>query len=384
MKSLLITLFAIVPVLAMAQTDQSNGFTISGKLKKMGDTAAWVFLYYTSGNNRMVDSVKVQKNKYRFAGSIDEPVLSRLRIKYTSASADNEQPLNMKRDLATLFLQPGKIKITSVDSFANIQVKGAPAHNEYREFEALSKPYTDSMQALSAQYVEYRNDGNNAQMKEIENKALILEKAIREDVFQQFIKNHPASPVSLLLLQQFAGQDIDVAEVDPLFEQLTPTVKSYPSALLFKERIDVARRTNIGQMAADFTQNDTLGNPVTLSSFRGKYVLIDFWASWCGPCRSENPNVVKAYNKYKDKGFSILGVSLDRQGAKDAWLKAIHDDGLTWTQVSDLQYWNNAAAQLYGIQSIPQNFLLDPAGKIIDKNLRGEDLERKLGELLSR
>lgn len=374
----------MVPVLAMAQTEQSKSFTISGRLKKMGDSAAWVFLYYTSGNNRMVDSVKVQKEKYQFAGSVDEPVLSRLRIKYTSASADNEQPLNMKRDLATLFLQPGKIKITSVDSFANIQVKGAPAHKEYMEFEALSKPYTDSMQALSTQYVEYRNEGNSAQMKAIENKALILQETIREDVFQQFIKDHPASPVSLLVLQQYAGQDIDVAEVEPLFNQLSPAVRSYPSAMLLKDRLDIARRTSIGQMAADFTQNDTLGNPVTLSSLRGKYVLIDFWASWCGPCRSENPNVVRAYNKYKDKGFSILGVSLDRQGAKDAWLQAIHDDGLTWTQVSDLQFWNNAVAQLYGIQSIPQNFLLDPAGKIIDKNLRGEDLERKLEELLSR
>ncbi len=374
----------MVPVLAMAQTEQSKSFTISGRLKKMGDSAAWVFLYYTSGNNRMVDSVKVQKEKYQFAGSVDEPVLSRLRIKYTSASADNEQPLNMKRDLATLFLQPGKIKITSVDSFANIQVKGAPAHKEYMEFEALSKPYTDSMQALSTQYVEYRNEGNSAQMKAIENKALILQETIREDVFQQFIKDHPASPVSLLVLQQYAGQDIDVAEVEPLFNQLSPAVRSYPSAMLLKDRLDIARRTSIGQMAADFTQNDTLGNPVTLSSLRGKYVLIDFWASWCGPCRSENPNVVRAYNKYKDKGFSILGVSLDRQGAKDAWLQAIHDDGLTWTQVSDLQFWNNAVAQLYGIQSIPQNFLLDPTGKIIDKNLRGEDLERKLEELLSR
>jgi peroxiredoxin len=134
-------------------------------------------------------------------------------------------------------------------------------------------------------------------------------------------------------------------------------------------------------MAMDFTQNDTLGNPVSLSSFKGKYVLIDFWASWCGPCRQENPNVVKAFNNYKDKGFTVLGVSLDQPNAKDKWMKAIHDDNLTWTQVSDLKFWGNAVAVQYGIQAIPQNFLIDPQGKIIGKNLRGEALNKKLETL---
>jgi peroxiredoxin len=132
----------------------------------------------------------------------------------------------------------------------------------------------------------------------------------------------------------------------------------------------------------NFTQNDTLGKPVSLASFKGKYVLVDFWASWCGPCRRENPNVVKTYNTYKDKGFQILSVSLDQPGAKDKWIKAIHDDNLTWTHVSDLQYWDNEVAKQYGIQAIPANFLLDPDGKIIAKNLRGEDLAAKLSTVL--
>ncbi len=150
---------------------------------------------------------------------------------------------------------------------------------------------------------------------------------------------------------------------------------------LLKRSIDIAKITAIGSIAPEFTQADVNGIPVKLSSFRGKYVLIDFWASWCGPCRQENPNVVRAFNKYKNKNFTILGVSLDRPGAKDAWQAAIKSDGLVWTQVSDLKFWDNEAAALYAVRAIPQNYLIDPQGKIIGKNLRGEDLERKLAEL---
>jgi thiol-disulfide isomerase/thioredoxin len=137
----------------------------------------------------------------------------------------------------------------------------------------------------------------------------------------------------------------------------------------------------VGATAMNFTQNDTAGKPVTLSAFRGKYVLVDFWASWCGPCRMENPNVVSAYAKYHPKGFDILSVSLDRAGDKDKWLKAIYADRLAWTHVSDLQFWQNAVAVQYGVGSIPQNFLIDPQGKIVAKGLRGEDLEKKLDEI---
>ncbi|MBD0368365.1 MAG: TlpA family protein disulfide reductase, partial [Flavisolibacter sp.] len=136
----------------------------------------------------------------------------------------------------------------------------------------------------------------------------------------------------------------------------------------------------VGTEALNFTQNDVNGQPVSLSSFRGKYVLIDFWASWCKPCRMENPNVVKAYQKFSNKNFTILGVSLDQE--KEPWIKAIEKDKLSWTQVSDLKFWSNEVAVLYHVQGIPQNFLVDPNGKIVAKNLRGQELEAKLCELL--
>jgi peroxiredoxin len=166
------------------------------------------------------------------------------------------------------------------------------------------------------------------------------------------------------------------------YNAMDTSAKTYAISKSLYSYIQYNKVGAVGTAALDFTQPDTTGTPVTLSSFHGKYVLVDFWASWCGPCRAENPNVVDNFNQFKQKNFTVLGVSLDRPGGKDNWLAAIHKDNLKWTHVSDLQFWNNAAAQLYRVNSIPFNMLIDPSGKIIAKNLRGEMLHSKLCEVL--
>ncbi|MFL5808383.1 MAG: peroxiredoxin family protein, partial [Flavisolibacter sp.] len=164
------------------------------------------------------------------------------------------------------------------------------------------------------------------------------------------------------------------------FNSLDESIRGSQIGKSLSDYIAYSKVGAVGTEALEFTQNDVDGKPVSLSSFKGKYVLLDFWASWCRPCRAENPNVVKAYAKFKDKNFTVLGVSLDQQ--KDAWLKAISADRLTWNHVSDLQYWNNSVAQMYHIESIPGNFLIDPNGKIIAKDLHGEELQTKLCEVI--
>jgi peroxiredoxin len=222
------------------------------------------------------------------------------------------------------------------------------------------------------------SSGNEDEAK----KAEIDYKAMIEDmnVFtKNFVKEHNTSVVSAYItLIQLANQ-IDGAELDSIASKFPVEISKSEYVIKVKEIAEGMKKTAIGAVAPDFTMNDPAGKPVQLSSLRGKVVMIDFWASWCKPCRQENPNVVKLYQKYNAKGFEIIGVSLDR--GKEEWVQAIKDDQLSWIHVSDLQFWQNAAAQLYSVNSIPQSYLLDKEGKIIAKGLRGDQLAAKLNEL---
>ncbi|MBL6950921.1 MAG: TlpA family protein disulfide reductase, partial [Bacteroidales bacterium] len=248
----------------------------------------------------------------------------------------------------------------------------------YKEYITLSEPINNEMSAIYKEYRKAKEADDVAGIARADSLYEVAE-AQKKELIVQFAKEHNSSVVAPYLILRNAYQ-FELPELEEVSVVLDTNMNgsSYYDKLM--DRVEILKSVQIGQPAPDFTQNDTAGNPLTLSSLQGKYLLVDFWASWCGPCRAENPNVVEAWKKYHKKGFDILGVSLDRN--KEKWIEAIDKDDLTWNQVSDLQYWSNDASKLYGVNSIPANVLIDPEGIIIARNLRGEDLQLKLEEIL--
>jgi peroxiredoxin len=378
MKIVFCSLLLAVTVM---QSFAQDKFTIKGDVSKVTLPVTKVYLNYYADGKSTADSSDVVDGKYSFTGSVGDPLMATLRAKYKEdPNAKTIRATSYVRDIKQLFIENSRITIASSDSFSNTTIKGSAAHAEFVQWEALMKPENKISGDLNKLYSEYYKNKNQQGMDSLDA-AFDKLTEIKNAKNKQYLGEHPSSPIAMFVFSQFAGYDINADEVEPVFLALTEKLRNGPAGKEMAARIEVAKKTGIGRMAMDFTQNDTLGNPVSLSSFKGKYVLIDFWASWCGPCRQENPNVVKAFNNYKEKGFTVLGVSLDQPNAKDKWMKAIHDDNLTWTQVSDLKFWKNEVAVQYGIQAIPQNFLIDPQGKIIGKNLRGEALNKKLETL---
>jgi len=378
MKKLVFALLVLASFAANAQ--EAQDFTVNGTLQNIALPVNKVYYSYRADGVTVRDSVAPTDGKYSFSGKIAEPLMVTIFVRYKNDAQGKPIKMFQPRDYASVFVAPGAVQVSSVDSFSNVKVKGSKAHDAYLSLTEKTKPVNDKMQAASKAYSAAYQAKDSATMKTLDATFDALDLEMKE-VYRGYLATNNNSPIAMYALGQMAGWDINPEVVEPIYKALSEPARATPSGKAFAEKIVTAKKTAVGAMAMDFTQNDTLDVPVSLSSFKGKYVLIDFWASWCGPCRQENPNVVKAFQTYNAKGFTVLGVSLDQPGAKDKWMKAIHDDNLTWTQVSDLKYWDNQVAKQYGIQAIPQNFLVDPAGKIIAKNIRGEELSSKLATI---
>lgn len=358
---------------AMAQT-KARPFTLNGQLTGPDTFISKVMIQYRGEQGWKMDSAVVRDGVFTLTGKIAEPTLARLMLTPQGAGAKNI--------VESVFLMPGTQRVRVRSNGKDLRVFGSAAHRAYLKLKKKSAPYDKQYDALIEQYQAYGKAKEKVKQAAVEAQIDSIDEVRKQKVYRTFLIETPNTPISPYVLQEYAGWDIDPKQVEPIYNALAAYEKVYPSMKEMKQTIEMAKLTQVGSMAMEFVQNDTLGKPVALSSFRGKYVLIDFWASWCGPCRAENPNVVKAFQQYQSKNFDIIGVSLDRPGQKDKWMKAIHDDKLTWTQVSDLKFWNNAVAAQYGIRAIPQNLLIDPNGFIVGKNLRGEKLMSALQNLL--
>lgn len=369
MKKLPILL--LMPVLAMAQGGQgftmmqpqaSAGFVIKGSLSGLKDSTE---VTLKGGNDgKIIAKDKVKKGVFTLKGKLSEPDIFQLSFSGYSQAVD-------------LFIANDAITISGdLNQPGSVQIKGSATETDYEVFKATFNPLFEEMRS-KVQLI-------NGEKEPAKRDSMILGyTTLRNTVMttaMKFVKDKPASAVSSLALFAVMPLFEGPVELENVYTQLQPAARKGSFAREIEKKIADTKIGMIGSQAIDFTQKDVDGKPVSLASFRGKYVLVDFWASWCKPCRMENPNVVEAYQNYKDKNFTVLGVSLDQ--SKNNWLQAIQADKLNWTHVSDLQYWNNAVAQLYRIQSIPANLLVDPNGKIIARDIRGEELQRKLKELL--
>lgn len=353
-------LLLICPLFAFTQT---TGFTINGKLD--GYTNGTKITLYKNGEPTEWANTTLAEGKFSFKNKVTEPVLCFIVIDGV------QKPIE-------LYVENAIITVKGNKTSDKYEVSGSKSHKDFEEFIKAFLPEAQELSRVSNQV--------NMTMPGKERDSLMGIHAATQDRMQKVIdnsvKSKPKSPVNPFLLEATYQFNEDVVMLENRFNMLDATIRKTETGKKLEAFIAEKKIGAIGTQAMDFTQADTTGTPVSLSSFRGKYVLVDFWASWCGPCRSENPNVVENYNSFNKKNFTVLGVSLDRPGQKDKWINAIKEDGLTWTHVSDLQFWNNAAAQLYRISSIPQNLLVDPNGKIIARNLRGPALREKLCEVL--
>ncbi|MDF2158038.1 TlpA disulfide reductase family protein [Algoriphagus sp. CAU 1675] len=259
----------------------------------------------------------------------------------------------------------------------SLQIEGSVDSKEMQKLDKLFQDYQLEVNTLNEAYYEAMSSNNSEEIKKIQLEAMALESRQATKV-KEMITSMGDSFASLAAIGLLSPKN-DFPFIDDLVNKLNENYPGTIAVLQLKQQLDELRPLAVGQIAPEIELPNPDGELVKLSDLRGKYILIDFWAAWCKPCREENPNLVRLYAQYKDKGFDILGVSLDR--SKEDWLKAIDDDGLSWTQISDLQYFNSVAAETYKIDAIPASYLLDPDGKIIAKGLRGLSLENKLIEI---
>lgn len=369
----------IFSVITFAQTPFE--YKLKGSIKDIGEPGKIILNYFLDGK-RYSDTVELIKGNFELKGKLKSPVRGFMMVKKNSDSPNQMLAMGYNgeligRDGRQIYLDKGNITLKG-DSLKTATIKGSAPQKEYDELQNLRKPVVAKLDVLNKKLA---NLAGNQESEAYKSTYAELLKTMNEfgPIEDAFIASHPHSWVSWHLL---TGKSIisDPKAFQAQYNAMNASFRNSEEGRKMQEKIGRSFKTSMGAVAPEFAQNNLDGQPISLSSLRGKYVLIDFWASWCGPCRAENPHVKTAYEKFKSKNFEILAVSLDNK--KDAWVQAIEKDGLPWLHVSDLQGWKNVVAEQYNVKAIPQNWLIDPNGVIIGQNMRGKDLEEKLAQVL--
>lgn len=374
MKKMLLLAAVALPLASQAQ---QGAFTIEGHIGKL-NSPAMAYIDYMSNGVGKEDSAVVTNGKFTFTGLSAGYSYARLAL---SHDGSGKQKAVYTGDVIYFYYGKEKVKITSADSLANATISGSKV---YDEFTAYNKAIGGTIMELnkwangqvSAATPEQQKDTSFFGRINVEYRRRMKARADAQIVYAQ---QHPQSYFGMVALSEGTGAPVDVKKIEPIYNAMSKSLRETDQGRELGQRILAAKTIHVGAPAPKFTQQDVNGKPLKLEDIRSKYVLVEFWASWCGPCRAENPNLTKQYAKYKSQGFEVIAISLDDH--KDKWEEAIAKDQLPWLHVSDLKGWNNEVGRQYGIRAVPANFLLDENKNIIAMNLRGEELNKKLSEL---
>lgn len=361
----------LVSGISMAQDE----FKITGSLPQVGNDKMVLLTYTTPEGKSAKDSAAVVDGKFELKG-----ITAFGNRAYLELKPKVKDP-NIKRpgvDYKDFYLEKGSFTVKGKDSMATALISGGQAQKDHLDYSAAMDPNQSKYKALAAVYMKARSAKDSVEMKRL-SEELKPVMAKMEEVLETFIVSHPDSYVTADLILANKMMVVDPAVFDRYYTALTPRVLKSFTGKKITDKYNKAKQMAIGKHI-DFTLPDANGKTFTLSSLKGKYVLVDFWASWCVPCRAENPHLLKAYKELKDRNFEIVGVSLDE--SREPWLKAVAFDKLPWTQVSDVKGFKTEVAVRFGITAIPQNFLIDPQGLVIAKDLRGEDVNKKIAAYL--